>query len=418
MQILGLIFLFIFSAIIISLFKNRAVRIILAILFGIFFVMQIMSLYLGGSFIDYRFYLHFNLNSLEMAGGYHKQIFWTILTLIVTPITMYFFAFFTQRAQSVIAQRTQRNKNSALSAKIFAFFARTFKFGILIISLIIIILPQESIYHKLKEIVDVAGYSTHKNSDFEQILKNLEEKSEVPNQKFTLKEDLNAEFGGKNIIILSLESFEKAFIHDANADLAPNLRRLKNEWNFYEMQPQDRSHWTAGSLYTVFTGLPCIFAGHSNDFFAGANQSKIISLGDVLNACNYDTYHLSNNAEFSGTKDILKTFGIKHILDKNFGNKNLRQMAMGGAYDKDIFAKAKEIILRENADNKPFMLWLSTTQLHNPDGVVDDEVTKITGQKSTQLETVAFATDYLINDFLLFLQQNDFFEKYGSLYFS
>jgi hypothetical protein len=273
MQTLGLISFFVFSAIIISFFKNKVVRIVLSIFLGAFFVMQIMSLYLGGSFIDYRFYLHFNLNSLQMAGGYHKQILGTILILIITPIALYFIA----------AIKLNR-------------FVKPVKFGLLFISLIIIVLPENSICHKLREIIDIAGYYANKNDNFEKILSNLEAKSEIPNSHFTLKENLKAEFGGKNIIILSLESFENAFLHDINADLAPNLRKLRNEWNFYEMQNSYSSGWTAGSLYTVFTGLPCFFSGKGNELFQGSNKSRIINLADFLNLCNYDSYHLSNNA--------------------------------------------------------------------------------------------------------------------------
>ena len=259
-------------------------------------------------------------------------------------------------------------------------------------------------YNKIKEIFIFGSFVSKNNSDFEKVLSDLEQKGN--GTKFIQKNDLQAEFGGKNIIILSLESFEKALFADKNIDLTPNLRALSEEWNFYPMQPQIGSGWTAGSLYTAFSGIPCFLHGFGNDFFFGSKKSKIINLGDVMKQCGYEMYHISNNADFAGTKDMLKVFGVEHILEGNFGNKNLPQMPIGGCYDKDIFEKAKQILTDRDSD-KPFMLWLSTTQFHNPDGYLDERLLPITKQRNSNLATIAAATDYLVGDFIKFLQNND-----------
>jgi hypothetical protein len=217
---------------------------------------------------------------------------------------------------------------------------------------------------------------------------------------------LKAKFGGKNSVLISLESCEMDLFDDKNIDLIPNLQQLRHEWNFYAMEPQEGSHWTSGSLYTAFSGLPCFFNGTGNHIFYGAQKSKLINLGDLLKECGYETYHLSNSAKFAGTKDMLKLFGINHVLDGNFGDKSLPQLSFGGSYDADIFAKAKQILLQRNPE-KPFMLWVSTTQFHTPEGAIDERMTPITGKRASALETIAVATDFLLADFLKFIENED-----------
>jgi hypothetical protein len=372
-----------------------------------------MSLYLGGEFVDYRFYVHFNPNSLTMAGGVKQQILWTVFCLTTIPIVLYWIAYFLQNA-------THFRKSVTV---------RMIKIAILFAAILILWLPERSMFHKLQEIYLFSGFSSTKNNDFEQNIAEFEQKHGIllplitqnntenirknqSNQrlKFTKKADLQAKFGGKNIIILSLESFERAMLQKPNSKFTPCLSSLKKQWNYYDMCQQSGSYWTAGSLYTVFTGMPCLFSSYTNELFYGTKSSKMITLGDVLQKCGYEMYHLSNTAKFAGTQDILKTFGVQNIIDENLGIENLRQMPIVGAYDKDIFTKAKEIIAQKS-DNKPFMMWISTTQFHCPDGYIDETMLEISGKKSENLETVAAATDYLVGDFLKFLENEDFMKN-------
>ena len=344
-----------------------------------------------------------------MAGGFVKQIFGASVIMAVLPCLLYFLG----SINFIKPQRAQRNRKERKTNKHFADFAKNLcvpcvKISILIITILVLWLPERSMYNKFKEIFLFGSFTSDKNSNFNQILFDLEQKGN--GTKFISKEDLQAEFGGKNIIIISLESFEKALFADKNRELTPNLRKLKEQWNFYSMQPQDGSHWTSGSLYTAFTGLPCFFNGISNQLFQGTKESKTINFCDVLKKCGYEMYHLSNDAEFAGTKDMLQVFGIQNIIDGNFGNKNLRQLPFGGCYDRDIFAQAKKILTEQNAE-KPFMLWLSTMQFHSPDGVVDETMIDITGKRATNLETIAAATDYLVADFLQFLKDENFLKN-------
>ena len=390
MIIISLLLYILSAIIIISFFKSKILREIFAVFFSTFFLLQITSLYLGGEFINYRFFIHFNLKSLPMAGGFVKEIVLAVAILISLPYMLYFVSLKLSKILKV--------------KKLF----RVGKILILIATILILWLPERSMYNMFKEIFLFGGLTSNKNSNFEKLLSDMEKKGN--GTKFIAKNDLQAEFGGKNIIILSLESFEKALLSDKNSDLTPNLRNLSKEWNFYSMQPQSGSSWTSGSLYTAFSGMPCFLPGSGNELFYGSKQSKMIGLGDVLKECGYEIYHISSDASFVGTRDMLNVFGVEHILDGNFGNKNLPQMTIGGCYDKDIFEKAKQILTDPNND-KPIMLWISTTQFHNPDGFIDVRLLPVIKQRNTNLATVAVATDYLIDDFIKFLKNNDFLKN-------
>ncbi len=80
MKITGLIALLVMFVILISFIRNKYVRIVLSVLFGLFFCIQLSSIYIGNSFVDYKYYMHFNLNALSMAGGFKMGIVRKCLT--------------------------------------------------------------------------------------------------------------------------------------------------------------------------------------------------------------------------------------------------------------------------------------------------------------------------------------------------
>jgi phosphoglycerol transferase len=403
---LNLIALLLASIVIISVFRNKYIRVVLATIFGVFFVLEVSSLYLGSSFIDYKYYQHFNFNALLMAGGFKKEIAFVVLLLTSVPTLLFF----------VSRPRFPQSKKRRIIIKSTAFVA----------AMLVLTASTNGVFSKLKEIYSIL--STPVTSDFSVFLNsadisedkqldtlNLEapktDSSKLDKQNaapiiFTRKENLRAKFGGKNIVIISLESFEKAFLHDTNKHLTPNLRRRAQQWPFYEMKQNHGSIWTAGSLYTVLTGSPSFFVGHINDYFYGAKKSKLINLCDILSRGGYEQYHLSNDATFAGTRDILTTFGIDHIVDGEsimVGRED--KCPFGGAWDKDVFDKAKDVVHQTDSIHKPFMLWISTIQTHHTDGVVDDRMLEFVEKQETNLETAALSTDWLVEDFLSFLEQ-------------
>ena len=175
------------------------------------------------------------------------------------------------------------------------------------------------------------------------------------------------------------------------------------------MQPCPGGGFTVASLYMALTGLPSYFAGNGNAYFEGTTKSNLTSIADILSLCGYETYHLSNNASFAGTRNLLTALGVQHILDGPLGEK-YPECPMSGAYDMDIFNEAKKIAVAKR--DKPFMMYISTTQTHGPDGYVDQRILDtLKNAGSTTLETAAISTDWLIGDFLLFLEQYDLMDN-------
>jgi phosphoglycerol transferase len=408
MVTLNLIALLLVSTVLISVFRNKYVRITLSIIFGVFFVLEASSLYLGGSFIDYRYYLHFNFNALSMAGAFKKEIVLAVLLLASAPTLLFF----------VSRPNFPKSKKRQLVIKSTVFVA----------AMLVLTASTDGVFSKLKEIYNIL--STPVTNDFSEFSDgtdisddkqpdtlNLEapeaDSSKLNRQQqaapiiFTRKENLRAKFGGKNIVIISLESFEKAFLHDANKHLTPNLRRRARQWPFYEMKQNYGSGWTAGSLYTVLTGLPSYFVGNGNYYFFGTKKSKLISLCDILQRGGYEQYHLSNDATFAGTQDMLTTFGVDHIVDGEniMKYEDGKKCPYGGPWDKDVFNRAKDIVHQMDSIHKPFMLWISTIQTHHPDGAVDERMLEFVEKQESNLETAALSTDWLVEDFLSFLER-------------
>jgi hypothetical protein len=405
---------------------------ILSIIFGVFFWLQLSSLYLGNSFIDYKYFFHFNLtNTLSIAGGFIKEIVIFSFLLFLIPYILFFLSInntdkkrhLNRLSESIVVSLTKYKYYRVY--KMFTSPDKNYfvKYSLMLAAIVIIVFTKDGIYSNLKEIWDITSTN---GSDVTSLTKDIEdlgatgtENKEPDNrsegilvknlnkEEYTKKEDLTAVSGGKNIIIISIESFERAFLHDANKELTPNLRRLKQTWSYYDMKQNDGSIWTAGSLYTVFTGFPCFFAGFGNDFFQNSKECKIVTIGDVLKKCGYISYHLSDNADFAGTRDILKLFKIDSILDGTFNGKyQVSNMPWGGVSDKDLFSEAKNVIMRRNTHN-PFFLFISTLSTHCPNGFVDDRMLEFIRKQKTTLETAALSTDWLIGDFIEFLQKEE-----------
>jgi hypothetical protein len=346
-----------------------------------------------------------------MAGGFKKEIALAVFLLALLPVLLFF------------ASRMEIPQN-----KKYRIIIKSAAFGC---AILVLLASKDGVFSKLKEIYDVL--STPVTNDFNVFLNNANvgknKQSDTLNLKvlkvdsskidkpkaapiiFTSKENLRAKFGGKNIVIISLESFEKAFLHNENKHLTPNLQKRAKQWAFYSMHTNRGSGWTSGSLYTVLTGLPSFFVGYGNEYFRETKRSKLISLCDILKRCGYEQYHLSNDATFAGTKDLLIAFGVDHIIDdeniKTVGEK----CPWGGPWDKDVFDKAKEVVHQMDSIRKPFMLWISTIQTHHTDGAVDDRMLEFIERQETNLETAALSTDWLVEDFFSFLEQKGLMEN-------
>jgi glycerophosphoryl diester phosphodiesterase len=218
---------------------------------------------------------------------------------------------------------------------------------------------------------------------------------------YVFPKDLKVESQHKNIIMLSLESFEKAFLSDKLNHLTPYITSLKNNsnWTYYPMHQNEGSKWTSGSLYTSLTGLPAYFGTNHNSIFQSGFHSNISSIGHILEKADYKKTFLIPNAKFSGTQELLYAHKINHIIDRSVLTSDTR--------DKDLFDQAKKEVLANSKTKQPFFMFLSTMSTHAPNGVYDARFESKLKPQNSPIEFMASATDLMVNDFISYLNDID-----------
>lgn len=348
--------------------KNRILRLSIAFILALFCGLQLLSLYFNHTFIGYQFYIHTNVRDTSlMIGLYTKELL--LLSALVLSITYVFFK----------------------SRTLFLSYYKQINLKVLYISLCTTVLfslvvmsssggPIFTAYETLKMFKST---STH----FDNALHNLDIKA------YTSPKKLKGT-AGKNIIIISLESLESAFLSDTFKHLTPNLRRLKQDWQHFNIKQNKGSEWTAGSLYTVQTGFPAFFGIEGNSIFKQVYQPKISSITQTLNAANYQTQFYIGDSNFAGTKELMYNFEIDGIYD--------RYILKNKGHDLDIFKAAKQQLLQQK-DGLPYALFISTTDSHFPDGIYDERMEDFVTPQKSNLEFSIAAIDYLIGDFIQFL---------------
>ena len=335
-----------------SLIKNNAIRLSFSILFSFFVMLQFSSLFFTQTFVGYQFYIHSNLKGVTgISGLYYPQLIIGFILLIVLTLIFYFSYKFKRVAIQKHSQLIETKVNVAI--------------GVISLLIFFTVIKKSDFVKDSKTLL--ISLKPTKDKLFAEIL----EKNGLLD--YTLPSDIVAE-KGQNIIIISVESLEKAFLISKKfQDLTPNLQRLKSEWKYYPMTQNSGSGWTSGSLYTCFTGFPAYFGISGNDIFQNSYYSGISSIADVLQAADYKTTYMNGNTEHSGVDNMLFTFGIDKVIDVHNVEKTGHESRYG-LRDKDIFRLAKDEIVSLKGNTSPFALFISTTDTHNPDGIYDNRM--------------------------------------------
>lgn len=380
----GILFFLICSKI-----EKRKSRVFFSLLFSIVLLFQLLSLYFTQTFISYRFFIHFNLRSVEsIIGIYVLQIF---------LFSLFFFFVFgllfkSNRAFSLIQEKVKK-----------VVLVRIQNWHVVVIILIssVILFFRGAAVEDFKALFEVLNVDS---KSFKEELK----KNNM--QDYVTPDDIVSE-SGKNVIILSLESFERSYLtEDKFKKLTPNLRRLKNEWTYMDMEESYGSDWTSGSLYTFMTGFPAFFSVEGNSIFQTSYHSEVSSIVHIMNKANYSTTFLNANTDFSGVYEMLKVLGIKKIIDKKNFKSDIEESNFG-IRDKDLFDIAKKEILKDKVSKKPFAYFISTTDTHFPDGIYDKRMEKYIPKRQSNLEFMINSVDYMVGDFIEFLEENNLLEN-------
>ncbi len=371
-----------------TLFRIKKVRFLFSFLFALFVSLQLVSLYFTQSFIGYQFYTHFNIGAVAgISGLFIPHIFFICVFFIGLALIFYF-------SSNISIKISSKFKINQLTR-------RSVLWVIVVLSLVVILL-KSSIVNDTKSILTVFKTSNSKQ-DFKSILNKNGIFNYVTPDKIECK-------AGKNIIVLSIESLEKAFLSKNFSDLTPNLNKLKNNWNYFELEENEGSNWTSGSLYTSLTGFPAFFGIQANTIFQKVYRTEISSISHVFKKAKYNTVFLNGDASFSGVNQMLNTFEFDKIIDKKNVWKQ-KDESFYGLRDKDLFELAKrEIDFQKNSD-QPFAMFISTTDTHFPNGIYDSRMESIISKKNSELEFMVAAIDYMVGDFISYLKEQDLLDS-------
>jgi len=368
---------FVMMVFVASLVPNKKIRLLIVGLLSILMSLEIASVYMTNTLIDYRFYNHLNLDIiLEQGFQFIYQIF-IILFIYVLLIKIVY------------------SLSSLLS------LALGFK-GRIAMSMYLMILLSLP-YSMFRELYYVHQIIDAKQKPFKEALNALG----ISQKYYITPSELQAS-SAKNIIVISIESLEQNFLGNEIFDnLTPNLTALSKKWTFYDnMYASKGGGWTAGSLYSYQVGIPAYFKGQGNAFFQGITDVNITGLGHVLSKAGYDARYLVGNAEFAGMKDLLQAYKIKVISQNNCIGKGYDKSARCGLHDYDLFKEAKEQLkdFRKNP-NKHFALFLSTINTHFPHGIYDKRMENFVKPRKEGVAFAVSAVDYLIGDFISYLKK-------------
>lgn len=375
--ILQFLLLFVFSVTLVTLAAKKRLSFALSFLSSFFINLQAGSFYFGGSFIDYKFYMHTLLRNEDLLNDF----FLIPVLLFCISVVLLTFAFY---------------KISCLLRRRFNVSSRL-KTGILVLCLIGMSF-REGIIHNIYRVVQIISAPDKKLTESMEALN-------IPVDEYTFPAQISAS-GGKNLIVLVVESMEKGFLQKEFLHLTPHLQKLAEEWTYFNMKQIEGGAWTSGSLFTMMTGIPAFFRAPGNKKFLGSSGSKLSSMPLVLDSAGYDLKYLLAAPEFNGLRDMLTSFGFEVRSEREFEAK-YEEVPWAGMHDLDLLKEVKKELLRHKETDRPFALFISTISTHFPDGVYDPRFEEITGYKGSKIETMIAATDYLVGDLAEFLKKEN-----------
>lgn len=345
----------------------RSVTVAVVALFTAFIVTEFIAIYFSGGFVDYQFFVNLNLHDI-IAG---------------------LFIFKLQAALAIICFLMFVALLSGLTYFFYQKCAWWTQCLILVIAVSPICYPGGP-FSKLGEIYQVISAP---KIAFPTALNDL------GISQYTTKEQLVAD-KGKNIVVISLESFEQGFL--SQPKVAPNLQQLSQQYTFFNQMPMSvGSSWTTASMYTYMTGMPFLIGGAETTPLVNVEQTQIVSLGDVLSKAGYQTRYVMGSPNFAGMGHIISMFNIPVVSELTYPGRY--PLAPFGLYDHDIFDLAKSELNVMRQQQKPFALFISTISTHAPNGFYDKRMEQYVTPQADNMSFVAASLDYNLGQFIDYL---------------
>ncbi len=370
-----------------SLIKTRLLRFCFSAISALYVLFQLTSLFFTQTFIGYRFYVHLNLRDV---GGLISLYIWQIISAAILFLLLV-----------LLFYRSKSNIDRYL--KLFLLKSKIKLRRLVLIKLTLLVIFITLISYSSNFVKDSLTLSSVFNQPIQGNFSEILEENGMSNYISPSQIEASA---GKNIIVISLESLEHGYLEGEFSSLTPNLNQLKNDWNYVKMNQNSGSNWTSGSIYTSLTGFPAFFGIERNNVFQKAYHSQISSISHALKMADYRTVYMTGNADYAGLKEMLYTLQFDVIIDKG----NVKKTGFESQYglrDKDLITQAKLEVKKLDKTNKPYALFISTTDTHFPNGIYDTRMEKFISKKDSDLEFMIASLDYLVGDFIKFLKSED-----------
>ena len=229
--------------------------------------------------------------------------------------------------------------------------------------------------------------------------------------------NLSPEATKRNLVVLYIESLEADYADADGINLIPRLSALAKENysfpGFYQLFYTDA---TISGQAAGMCGLPFKAELDNNNLFSLLNNNlpNARCLPDILKENGYNTYFIkSGSLSFANTAGFVKehSFDLAEGVDELIRHyPGVTKKAAGndwGIKDSVMYEIAKEKILRLAAENKPFLVMITTVDTHEPTTFLDPSCPQKFGDK----RDIVFCADKMAADFLDWLQKQDFYPE-------
>ncbi|MFS0821587.1 LTA synthase family protein [Bacillus sp. 1P02SD] len=229
----------------------------------------------------------------------------------------------------------------------------------------------------------------------------------------------------RNLIILFLESMENSMIDKENGGgwnytVIPELEKIAiDHLNFSNTDKIGGPYsiigttWTVGGMVGTTAGIPLKIPVNGNEYTSSTNfLAGAYTLGDVLEKEGYKQMLMfGSDASFGGRDNYYTSHGNYEIFDVNTAIEQRKMLVSEkvwwGFDDTLLFEWAKEEIKSLANGNEPFSMTLLTANTHFPDGYLESRADE---EYDTQYENVHAYSSKQVDDFVNWLQQQNFYE--------
>lgn len=214
----------------------------------------------------------------------------------------------------------------------------------------------------------------------------------------------------RNIVVISLESFEKAFLN--RPDLTPHLNSLAKTWTYFDnFTPVEGTFPTVAALYSWQTGLPFLFGVGGNDVFKNSRAvpRHLPSLPLILKKAGYSLHYLAVMTDFAGMESMMGALGYDSIKGRKREDYPFEVInSYYDFYDRDVLALAKLEFSKLHEGKKPFLLVVSTIDTHFPGELYDPRIDKeMPPNSGGKTERLIQWTDLIVADLVAHIEALD-----------